>query len=74
MMRGLGLEVSPRGVARLYREVAGTFVLDVRDRTWQAAIEALGMRVVVTDTVMRTRAHAGRLAAAALAAVEAGRS
>jgi LPPG:FO 2-phospho-L-lactate transferase len=74
MLRGLGLEVSPRGVARLYREVAGTFVLDVRDRTWQAAIEALDMRVVVTDTVMRTRAHAARLAAAALAAVEGGRS
>lgn len=74
MLRGLGLEVSPRGVARLYRDVAGTFVLDVRDRTWQAAIEALDMRVVVMDTVMRTRAHAARLAAAALAAVEAGRS
>ena len=74
MLRGLGLEVSPRGVARLYRDVAGTFVLDVRDRSWQAAIEALGMRVVVTDTVMRTRAHAARLAAATVAAVEAGGS
>ena len=71
MLRGLGLEVSPRGVARLYADVAGTFVLDVRDRTWRPAIEALGMRVVVTDTVMRTRAHAARLAAATLAALEA---
>jgi LPPG:FO 2-phospho-L-lactate transferase len=70
MLRGLGHEVSPRGVARLYADVAGTFVLDVRDRRWRPAIEALGMRVVVTDTVMRTRAHAARLAAAALAAIE----
>src|SRR5262249_23608716 len=63
MLRGLGLEVSPRGVARRYLGVAGTFVLDERDRAWRPAIEALGFRVVVTDTVMRTRAHAARLAA-----------
>jgi len=74
MLRGLGLEVSPRGVARRYAGVAGTFVLDERDRSWRPAIEALGMRVVVTDTVMRTRAHAARLAAAALAAVEPART
>jgi LPPG:FO 2-phospho-L-lactate transferase len=70
MLRGLGLEVSPRGVARLYADVAGTFVLDERDARHASAIEALGMRVVVTDTVMRTRAHASRLAAATLAALE----
>jgi LPPG:FO 2-phospho-L-lactate transferase len=74
MLRGLGLEVSPRGVARLYADIAGSFVLDVRDRSWQPAIEALGMRVVVTDTVMRTRAHATRLAAVALAAIEPART
>jgi LPPG:FO 2-phospho-L-lactate transferase len=70
MLRGLGLEVSPRGVARLYRDVAGTFVLDGRDRAWQTRIEALGMRVVVTDTVMRTPAHAARLAGVVLDALE----
>src|SRR5262249_57732081 len=63
MLRGLGLEVSPRGVARRYLGVAGTFVLDERDRAWRPAVEALGFQVVVTDTVMRTRAHAARLAA-----------
>jgi LPPG:FO 2-phospho-L-lactate transferase len=70
MLRGLGLEVSPRGVARRYAAVAGTFVLDERDRAWRPAIEALGVRVLVTDTVMRTPAHAARLAAATLRAVE----
>ncbi len=74
MLRGLGLEVSPRGVARRYLGVAGTFVLDERDRAWRPAVEALGFRVVVTDTVMRTRAHAARLAAATLAAVEPART
>jgi len=74
MLRGLGLEVSPRGVARRYAGVAGTFVLDERDRAWRPAVEALGLRVVVTDTVMRTRAHAARLAAATLAAVEPART
>jgi len=74
MLRGLRLEVSPRGVARRYLGVAGTFVLDERDRGWRPAIEALGFRVVVTDTVMRTQAHAARLAAATLAAVEPART
>ncbi len=70
MLRGIGATVSPTGVARLYADVAGTFVLDVRDRAAAGAIEALGMRVVVTDTVMRTPARAARLAAVTLAALE----
>src|SRR5262249_11134478 len=28
MLRGLGMEVSPLGVARLYRDIVGVFVLD----------------------------------------------
>jgi LPPG:FO 2-phospho-L-lactate transferase len=70
MLRGLGLEVSPRGIARLYADVAGTFVLDVRDAAWRPAIAALGLRVLVTDTIMRTPAHAARLAAATLRTLE----
>jgi len=50
-------------------DVAGTFVLDTRDARWRAPIEALGMRVVVTDTVMRTPAIAGRLAGVILDAI-----
>jgi LPPG:FO 2-phospho-L-lactate transferase len=66
MLRGLGLEVSPRGVARLYVGLIDLFVLDVADARWAPAIHALGMRVLVTDTVMHSPAHAGRLAAAVL--------
>ena len=63
---------SPRGIARLYRGLVDVLVLDVADRAWAPRIEALGMRAVVTDTVMRSPAAAGRLAAAVLGALEAG--
>jgi LPPG:FO 2-phospho-L-lactate transferase len=53
MMRAAGLDPSPVEVARRYREVAAGFVLDVRDRGLVSAIEALGYRVDVRDTIMR---------------------
>ena len=52
MFRALGFEPSPLEVARKYRGVAGAFVLDVRDGGLASAIEQLGYRVVVCDTVM----------------------
>ena len=71
MLRGLGLEVSPQGIARLYRGLVDVFVLDRRDAAHADAIAALGMRPVVTETIMRTRAHAERLAAVVLRALNA---
>ena len=53
MLRALGKEASPVEVARMYRDIAGTFVLDERDRGLASAVEDLGYRVVVVDTVMR---------------------
>jgi LPPG:FO 2-phospho-L-lactate transferase len=70
MLRGLGHEVSPRGVARLYRGLVDVFVLDHVDAAWAPRIEALGFRSVVTDTIMRTPAHAARLAARVLGGLE----
>ncbi len=52
MMRGLGFEASPIEVARRYRDVCSWFVLDEKDRELAPAIEALGYRVTVCDTVM----------------------
>jgi len=52
MLRGLGREPTPLGVARGYREHAATFVLDGRDAAEAADIHALGYRVAVLDTVM----------------------
>ena len=53
MMRALGPAPNPIEVARLYRDVAGAFVLDERDRELTGAIEGLGYRPLVCDTVMR---------------------
>ncbi len=69
MLRGLGHEVSPLGVARLYRDCVGVFVLDRADRRYLEPIEALGMRAVVTDTIMSSPARAARLAEVVLKAL-----
>ncbi len=53
MMRSLGVSADPVEVARRYRDVAGTFVLDSLDRALAPAIDALGYRTLVCDTVMR---------------------
>ena len=66
LLRGLGIEVSARGVAELYRDVVQAFVLDLRDASLEPDVRALGLRTLVTDTIMRDDAHAIRLAEAAL--------
>jgi LPPG:FO 2-phospho-L-lactate transferase len=53
MMRALGQEPSPPEVARLYRDIAGAFVVDERDRELAGQIESIGYRVIVRNTVMR---------------------
>jgi LPPG:FO 2-phospho-L-lactate transferase len=70
MLHGLGLEASPAGIARLYRGLVDVFVLDRRDAAHADAVAALGMRPVVTETIMRTRADAERLAAVVLRTLE----
>jgi LPPG:FO 2-phospho-L-lactate transferase len=70
MMRGLGHEVSPLGVARLYRDFLGLFVLDNLDRRYLEPIRDLGVNAVATDTIMSTPARAARLAAVVLDALE----
>jgi LPPG:FO 2-phospho-L-lactate transferase len=53
MLAELGHPVSATGIARLYREVAGTLVIDERDRELAREVEVEGVRCIVTDTVMR---------------------
>ena len=67
LLRGIGARVSALGVAELYREVAHGFVIDSVDAAQRGAIEELGLRVAVTDTVMRDDSVAERLAETALA-------
>jgi LPPG:FO 2-phospho-L-lactate transferase len=52
MMRAVGPPPTPVEVARMYREVAGSFVLDSRDEELAPALEELGLRTLVLDTVM----------------------
>ena len=70
MMRGLGHEVSPLGVARLYRDFLGLFVLDQTDRRYIGAIEELGVKAVAADTIMTSPAKAARLADVVVGALE----
>ena len=66
LMRGLGVEVSARGVAGLYRGLVNGFVLDQRDAAQAADVEALGMRARAIDTLMRTPGIATELARGAI--------
>jgi LPPG:FO 2-phospho-L-lactate transferase len=66
MLQALCGEATPALVADRYRRFAGRYVLDEVDRALAPAIEAMGYRVLVTDTVMRDAGAAGRLARAVL--------
>jgi LPPG:FO 2-phospho-L-lactate transferase len=62
MLGELGVAVSAAGVARWYRDVAGTLVIDTEDHALALEVEQQGLRGVVTDTVMTTPAVAAALA------------
>jgi LPPG:FO 2-phospho-L-lactate transferase len=66
LMRGVGVEVSARGVAELYRGWIDALAIDERDADLAADIEALGIRTRVLDTIMGDVAGAQRVAEAAL--------
>jgi LPPG:FO 2-phospho-L-lactate transferase len=52
LMPAVGLPVSARGAAQAYEGILGGWVIDERDRALAPSIEATGLRVAVTDTVM----------------------
>ncbi len=69
MLAELGHEPSVVGVARLYAPIAAALVIDPLDAEHAAAVEAAGMRAIVTPSVMSTPAIAADLARTTLAAV-----
>ncbi len=71
MMRGLGHEVSPLGIARLYQDIVGLMIIDNRDRRCLEPLRALGINAIATDTVMTTPAKSVGLASVVLRALEA---
>ena len=52
MLASLGHEPSALGVARIYADLADGFVIDEVDGGLAKAIGALGLRVLVTGTLM----------------------
>jgi LPPG:FO 2-phospho-L-lactate transferase len=53
LMSGLGIEVSPVGVARCYRDFLDVMVIDEQDAHFVGQIEDLGIPAVATNTIMR---------------------
>ena len=68
MLTELGHESSVVGVARLYTPIAGTLVIDPIDAHHAAAVEAEGMRAVITPSIMSSPEIGAELARVALQA------
>lgn len=62
MLRELGEESSVVGVARRYRDLAATLVIDETDAALAPEIEAVGMRAVAVPTIMSEPGVAAALA------------
>jgi LPPG:FO 2-phospho-L-lactate transferase len=69
MLAAAGHEASALGVARLYAGLIDVFVLDALDAASAPAVDRLGVRAVVTDTIMTDDATRARLAAEVLGTV-----
>lgn len=69
MLNELGFESSVVGVARLYAPFCSVLVIDSADAARASEVEACGVRVVVTDTIMRTPDVAAALSATMLGAL-----
>jgi LPPG:FO 2-phospho-L-lactate transferase len=66
MMRSLGLEPSPAGVAALYDGLIDAIVIDDVDHALAIEVEQRGVAVRITDTVMRDAAARRHLATVTL--------
>jgi LPPG:FO 2-phospho-L-lactate transferase len=66
LMPVVGAEASSAGVAWLYRDFCGALVIDSVDADLAGRVKQMGLRAIVTATVMRTPADAQRLAAEVL--------
>ena len=71
LMRAVGLEVSVVGVAQAYAGLLDGIVIDRVDADLASQITALGLRVAVTDTIMRGPLEKANLARVALQLAEA---
>ena len=65
----LVLLVTPVGVARAYRDFLDVLVLDQQDADVAGAVQQLGIKTHVTDTIMRDLEIKERLARETLSAI-----
>jgi LPPG:FO 2-phospho-L-lactate transferase len=56
MLASLGHEVSPYGVASLYKDVIDGIIIDKVDREYAGRIRDLGLEVEISDTIMKSDA------------------
>ncbi len=56
MLAQLGHQVSPAGIAAMYRDFCATMIVDVRDAAECAGVEAIGIKPVLLPTIMQTAA------------------
>jgi LPPG:FO 2-phospho-L-lactate transferase len=68
LMTELGHESTVVGVAKIYAPICGTLIIDNADAHLASAVEAQGMRCIVTDTIMKTPRVSAALARTALEA------
>jgi LPPG:FO 2-phospho-L-lactate transferase len=61
-MKGLGLEVSATGIAEFYRDLIDYLVLDEADANLEEEIRSIGVKTLVTNTIMNTLEDKVRLA------------
>ncbi|MDJ0269902.1 MAG: 2-phospho-L-lactate transferase [Aigarchaeota archaeon] len=62
MMRGLGIEVSAAGVAKLYKDFLDIYVMDEQDAELREKVQSMGVEVHITNTLMRSLEDKKRLA------------
>lgn len=62
LMKAVGVEPSALGVAEFYRDFLDTLIIDRVDRRLAPGIAALGIKPIVTNTLMRTITAKVRLA------------
>jgi LPPG:FO 2-phospho-L-lactate transferase len=72
MLRDQGLRADAVGIAGLYKDFLDVLVIDDKDAESQGEIEALGLGVVVTDTIMASMEKKAALARTVLEAARTG--
>ena len=62
MLRDQGMEANAVSIARIYQDFLDLLVIDDVDKDLKPQIEALGVEVVVTDTIMASMQKKSALA------------